>query len=515
MPKRIKANYPSKVLSGAIVCLDAQLVEVETDIAPGLRCFDIVGLGDKAVQESRKRIGSAIKSAGYISPYSKPEKVLVNLAPADLKKEGSIYDLPIALGYLIASKQIQQPQEKILFIGELALNGSLRPVKGALSFSLLAKKSGIPTIVLPWQNAKEASLAKGIKVIGAKSVKEVADHIRGQAISPFVLEKDSEKNLEPEVRLDWIRGQNFAKRALQILAAGNHHLMMIGPPGTGKTLLAKSVCSILPRLSFEQSLEVTKIYSIAGLLPKEKTLVQSPPFRAPHHTSSEAALIGGGNPPQPGEITLSHHGIIFLDEFPEFHRDVLESLRQPLEQDRVTILRAKHRISFPAKFTMICAANPCPCGYYGHPEKRCACLTSQIQKYRRKLRGPLIDRIDIFIQVPQVKYEKLTEKRKTNETERIKTGVKKAREIQKKRFAKENFSLNSEIPFSKIEKYCSVPEQAQSILRKYVNENKLSARGYHRVLKIARTIADLEGSSQIKNKNVSEALMFRNRDRED
>ncbi len=504
---------PSKVFSTAIVGLDAQIIEVETDVSYGLRCFTIVGLPNKAIEESKERIGSALKSSGFYPPYSKSQRILVNLAPADLKKQGALYDLPIAVGYLLASKQIKFNVEKKIFIGELSLDGKLRPVKGVLSSALKAKSNGFSEIILPEQNAPEASLSRGIKVTGIKDLSQLIDYLKGEItiLAPKIKWEKSSKKYP--VDIGWIKGQEYAKRALEIVAAGAHNLLMTGPPGTGKSLLAKSICSILPRLSFEESLEVTKIYSVAGLLPEKKFIINTPPFRSPHHTASGVALIGGGSPPRLGEITLSHRGVLFLDELPEFHRDVLEALRQPLEEGKIAILRARHRSIFPARFTLICASNPCPCGYYGDPERNCTCTYSQIQKYQRKLSGPLMDRIDLFIQVPQLKYEKLVKEEKQDIASRIRERVTTARSIQRQRFKQENVLTNSEMEIPHIKKYCEIPNASQDLLRRYVDSGRLSARGFHRIFKIARTIADLERSEKILNEHISEALMYRMQER--
>ena len=500
--------------------LDAQIIEVEVETSYGLRSFNIVGLPDKAVEESRERVGTAIKSTGFKSPHKQPVRVLVSLAPADLKKEGSLYDLPITLGFLLASDQIKFDPENKLFVGELALNGRLRPVKGVLSIALAAKEKGFEELILPEGNSTEAGLISGhsknsrLKIIGVADLKETINYLEGKKeILP------SETNIEDFLKkedwpadLGWVKGQEYAKRALEITAAGSHNLLMTGPPGAGKSLLAKTIPSLLPRLSFEESIEVTRIYSVAGLLPKEKPLINQRPFRAPHHAASEPALIGGGNPPRPGEITLAHRGILFLDEFPEFHRDVLESLRQPIEEGKITVLRSKNRLTFPSRFTLIAAANPCPCGYYGSLEKECSCHSLQIQNYRRKLSGPLMDRVDIFVEVPQLKYEKLVVADEKNCSSKIKKRVESARQTQKERFKTEKFLVNSEMEIPQIKKYCQIDSKSENLLRKYVNSGKLSARGYHRVLKVSRTIADLDNSENILYNHLSEALMYRTKE---
>jgi len=507
----------SKVFSAALVGLDAQIIEVETDISYGLRRLEIVGLGDRAIQESKERVSAAIKSSYLKPPYHFPQRVLINLAPADLKKEGACYDLPIALCYLLASKQVSFSPHDKLIVGELALDGKLRKIKGALALAMLAQKKNFKEIILPKANAPEAALIKGLRVIGVETLKEAIEYLEGRKeILPFLVDIDSIKSeSEYSIDLGLIKGQEYAKRGLEIAAAGGHNLLMIGPPGTGKTLLAKAITGILPSLSFEESLEVTKIYSIAGLLSQEKPLIKIRPFRAPHHSCSEVALIGGGSPPRPGEITLAHRGILFLDEFPEFHRDVLESLRQPMENGYIIIARAQSRIKFPANFTLVAASNPCPCGYLTDPTRECKCSSAQIQKYQRKLSGPIIDRIDVFVEVPPVKYERLAEEYIKNSSEHIRKRVEKARQIQRERFKKEKSltqTTNNELTIDQIKKYCQVDSKSRSLLRKFVNSGKLSVRGYHRVLKMARTIADLEGKLSISFSHLSEALMYRIRE---
>jgi len=504
---------PSKIFSAAATGLDAQIIEIEVQTSYGLRKFDIVGLPDKSVQEAKERVGSAIESAGFDSPHHQPIKVLVSLAPADLKKEGSLYDLPIALGYLAADKKIKFDPAGRIFLGELALDGRLRPIKGAVCFAIACQEKGIAEIILPKSNAKEANLIKGLRVTGVETLAQAIDYLEGKAVIEEIASEEAaaieDRGIEYKNDIGHISGQEASKRALEIVACGGHNLSMWGPPGTGKTLLAKSLPTILPPLSFEESLEVTRIYSISGLLAPDSLLADQRPFRAPHHTSSEAALIGGGNPPRPGEITLAHRGVLFMDEFPEFHRNTLEALRQPIEEGVINILRAKHTISLPARFTLILASNPCPCGNFGNPEKRCVCSNSQIQMYRKKLSGPLMDRIDLFINVPAVKYDKLahTEFDAQNCSTNIKERVCRCRQIQKERFG--NHRTNAEMDISQVKQYCRLDDQSEHLLKAAVDSGKLSARGYHRVLKVSRTIADMAASADIKLNHIAEALAYR------
>ncbi|MFH0952580.1 MAG: YifB family Mg chelatase-like AAA ATPase [Patescibacteria group bacterium] len=497
-----------KLNSASLQGLEALLVKVEADIHPGLPKFFIVGLPDTAVQEARERVRTAIANSGWRFPDT---RITVNLAPADMKKEGTQFDLPIALGIVAARHNIDLTIAKnSVIIGELSLDGAVRSVPGVLSVALMARKEGLTTLFVPAGNAKEAALIAGLKIIPIESLQQLIDHLSGDVtISATPLQSLDIHCSAGEVDLANVRGQHYAKRALEITAAGGHNLRMIGPPGSGKTLLSAALVSILPPPTIDEALEITRIYSVAGQLAGQKAIKTVRPFRHPHHSASPASLLGGGSNPKPGEISLAHRGVLFLDEFPEFPRVVIESLRQPLENGIISVARVANTLIFPARFILVAAHNPCPCGWLDDKNRQCNCTPYQIIRYQKKLSGPILDRIDLNITVPTVPFNELTGTVKAESSARVRERIIAARKIQEKRYVGQPIQTNAEMSLKMIEKYCVINSEIKELLKKALRELNLSARGFHRLLKVSRTIADLASQDEITIAHVSEALQYR------
>ncbi len=503
----------AKVFSASTSGIEGYPIEIEADISRGLPQVSIVGLPDTSVKESKDRVRAAIKNSGFEFPV---KRLTINLAPADTKKEGSAYDLPIALGILAAAKKIDKERLKeFIILGELSLDGKIKPIKGIISM-VIGVRNSRRSIIVPEENAQEAAVVSSSQVYGFNSLSQAASFLNGEdgydpvKVNPH---KEFKKQSQYDIDLSDVKGQVFVKRALEVAVAGNHNIHLIGPPGSGKTMLAKRIPGILPPLTLEEALQTTKLYSISGLLSVNQALIATRPFRSPHHTTSNIALVGGGSTPKPGEVSLAHHGVLFLDELPEFSRSVLESLRQPIEDGMVTISRAAGSITFPSRFMLVCAMNPCPCGFFTHPTKACRCSPYRVEQYRSKISGPLLDRLDIHIEVPPINYKELSSEPVGENSAVVRKRVEKARKIQQKRLRKDKLFANAHMGHRQIKANCVLDKDSKNLLKMAIEELGLSARAYDKILKVSRTIADLDGKKDINSEHISEAIQYRSLDR--